>query len=80
MSDNKKFYAAVSRMIRAAYRRAESADPEDFHILKDFPELCRLCEESTVNSLRSKGYTWEHIGQAFGLSRQAAFNRWGRNQ
>lgn len=77
MSDNKDFYKAVERMIKAAYRRASDADPEDFHILGDLPLLCREEECKTVKSLRIKGYSWSHIGSSFGLSKQAAFKRWG---
>lgn len=78
MSDNRQFYAAVNRMIRAAYKRVAESDPEDFFSLGDLAAQCRHYETLAVKALRAKGYTWEHIGSGFCLSRQAAFKRWGR--
>lgn len=78
MSDNKDFYQAIRRMLKAAYKRTASADPEEFAALGDLPGLCQALEAQTVQTMRAAGYTWEHIGSAFGLTKQAAFKRWGR--
>lgn len=79
MTDNRDFYKAVQRMIRAAYRRASNSDPEDFSVLGDLSSFCRQAESDAVKSLRVKGYSWSHIGSAFGISKQAAFKRWGQD-
>lgn len=78
MGENKLFYAAVYRMTKAAYKRASAGDPEELKEFGDFFTFVREIERQTIQHYRSQGYTWEHIGSAFGLSRQAAFNRWGR--
>lgn len=78
MKDNREFFGAVQRMVRAAYRRAAETDPEEFAALAGLPTLCADLEAQAVHALRAQGYTWEHIGRAFKMTKQAAFNRWGR--
>lgn len=78
MSDNAEFYGAIKRMIRAAYKRTAAGDPEEFAALGDLPGLCTALEAQAVQSMREAGYTWEHIGSAFKMTKQAAFQRWGR--
>lgn len=78
MSDNKEFYDAIKRMIRAAYKRTGTGDPEEFAALGDLPGFCAALEAQTVQTMRAQGYTWEHIGSAFKMTKQAAFKRWGR--
>lgn len=77
MGDNERFYAAVRRMVRAAYKRAASGDPEELADLGDLTTFCANLERACIKLFREEGYTWEHIGSVYGLSRQAAFNRWG---
>lgn len=67
----------LARMIRAAGRRVANADEHEL------VELVRLRDEldqaikTAVNGQRCSGRSWEYIGMAFGITRQAAFNRYG---
>jgi hypothetical protein len=81
MGDNESFYKAVRRMISAAFRRAGEGDPEiEFRDLGDLSRFVRDLEAQAVKVYRVKGCTWEQIGASFGLSRQAAYQRWGKVQ
>jgi len=69
----------LSRMIRAAGRRVAEADE---HELAQLVALRDRLEESikfAIQGQRSCGRSWAHIGQALGLSRQGAFQRYGES-
>lgn len=79
MDDNRRFCDAVRRMIRAAYKRMEGEDPEElgFSGLSSLVSFCSFCEAECIRKLRASGYTWDHIANVYGITRQAAFQRWG---
>ena len=67
----------LRRMIRAAGRRVANADE---HELADLVSLRDQLDQSIKHAIqgqRSAGRSWAHIGQALGLSRQGAFQRYG---
>ena len=67
----------LARVIRAAGRRVAEADE---HELAQLVQLRGQLEESikvAIQGQRSSGRSWAHIGQALGLSRQGAFQRYG---
>lgn len=69
----------LARMIRAAGRRVAESDE---HELVQLVLLRNLLEESikfAIQGQRSCGRSWEHIGQALGISRQGAFKRYGES-
>jgi hypothetical protein len=68
--------AGVKRQIKALETRAAIEDP---WVAADMAELASELGEAvdrTVGRLRAAGFTWQDIGFQFGVSKQAAFNRW----
>jgi len=64
----------LSRMIRAAGRRVGNADEHELAGLRDqLDQAIRFA----IMGQRSSGHSWSHIGQALGLTRQGAFQRYG---
>lgn len=67
----------IARMIAAAGRRAAGLDPDQLARLQ---RLHRAVDDATavaVAGQRSAGITWESIGEALGVTKQAALMRWG---
>lgn len=68
----------LSRMIRAAGRRVADADEFELahlvHLRNEFDQAI----ETAIHGQRSSGRSWEHIGLALGISRQGAFQRYGK--
>ncbi len=68
----------LSRMIRAAGRRVADADEFELsHLVHLRGELDQAIE-TAIHGQRSIGRSWEHIGLALGISRQGAFQRYGK--
>lgn len=76
--DTSAYLAMLRRMIRASGRRfAGQADPEDLATLLALHHDLDAAAREAVAALRGDGFTWESIGQALGVTRQAALMRWG---
>jgi hypothetical protein len=67
----------VSRMIRAAGRRVADADEHELAQLVGLRDQLEQSIKFAIQGQRSSGRSWSHIGQALGLSRQGAFQRYG---
>ena len=76
--DHSEYFGMVSRVLRAAGRRAGRADPEDLAELVALREDLDLAVDMAVAGLRDTGYSWAQIGAALGITRQSAQERWGR--
>lgn len=79
MVETKDFKDAF-RMIRAAGRRVAGADEFELahlvHLRSEFDQAI----ETAIHGQRSIGRSWEHIGLALGISRQGAFQRYGKTE
>lgn len=64
------------RIIRAAGRRVGHADIEDLAVLISIGQELDDAIVVAIRGLRNDGYTWERIGEAFGVTRQAVIMRW----
>lgn len=67
----------VRRMIRAHGRRCAEADPEDLAELVDVGRALDEAVTEAVAGQRANGFSWSQIGAALGISRQAAWVRYG---
>lgn len=68
----------VRRMIRSFARRVGDADPED---LADMIAVQTELDAAITAAVRAQvdgGRSWTEIGEAAGISRQAAYKRWGK--
>ncbi|MCX4470803.1 hypothetical protein OOK41_10870 [Micromonospora sp. NBC_01655] len=74
--ENDQFAAFTRRIIRAHGRRVATGDVE---ALRDLVALSADLDRAigdAVIGLRAFGYSWAEIGSRFGISRQAAQQRW----
>lgn len=76
-TETSDYLVALRRMVRAAGRRVGHADPEDLAVLADIAATLDEAMVAAVAGLRAGGFTWESIGQALGVTRQAALMRFG---
>ncbi len=72
------YLKACRRMLRAAGRRVGRADPEDLRMLAELRAELDQAMLVAVTGLRRDGFTWESIGEALGVTRQAAIMRWAK--
>lgn len=71
--------SAAARMLRALSRRAEAGDVQALVCLRDLDRTMGLEQLRAAHGLNVQhGYSWAEIGLACGISRQAAFQRWGK--
>ena len=76
--DNREFAAFSRRIMRAYARRVATADPAAL------VELVRLRADvddaiaAAVEGLRAEGFSWAEIGRELRMTRQAAYQRFGR--
>ncbi len=68
----------LRRMIRAAGRRVALGDAEDLAELVALREALDAAIAEGVEGVRATGYSWGDIGQALGISRQSAHERFSR--
>ena len=62
----------IGRMIRAAGHRVGGYDPDQLVRLAAIREVLDAAIVDAVTGQRSQGITWQSIGDALGITRQAA--------
>lgn len=75
--ENSEFRGFVRRAIRALGARVASSDPD---ALVDLVSLRGEVDDAigvAVLGLRDAGYSWTAIATPLGMTKQAAFKRWG---
>lgn len=75
--DNQQYRAMLGRLISAYGRRGAEGDSTD---LTEIAELGGLVTEAlgvAVAGQRAAGASWSYIGEALGISKQAASARFG---
>ncbi len=76
--EDDEFGKFALRIIRAYGRRAATADPDVLADLNHLHDEIEKAMDDAVAELRRQGVTWALIGEELGVTRQAAFLRWGR--
>lgn len=74
------FVAMVGRLIRRAGQRVGDADEHELAALLGLEKTLDAAIQTAVTGQRSIGRSWAHIGNAAGMKRQSAFERWGGNE
>lgn len=75
---DRQYRAMLGRMMRAYERRVGTATMEELTDLVELrTELDAITKRAIGELRRSGSYTWEEIGTALGVSRQAAQQRYG---
>ena len=77
--------AAFRRELRALVAYAgnsenKHSDPESFALVVRLLDEAQLGLYDAAEHLNEQGFSWEAIGQALGISRQAAYKRFVRNR
>ena len=68
------YFAMVRRIIRAAGRRA-AADENGLEFLAGMETELDNAIRQAVAGCRADGYSWAEVGRIFGITRQAAWER-----
>lgn len=71
---------AQARLLIEATERNDAVPAEltSVRIARDLDALSETALRVSIQRARSAGHTWQQIGDLLGVSRQAAFQRYGR--
>ena len=75
--ENEEYAAFARRVLRAYARRVATADVEALTLMTDLADEIDSAISQAVTGLRGFGYSWAEIGSRLGITRQAAWQRWG---
>lgn len=73
-----EYLKAAARFIRAAGRRVAEADEIELAELLKLQAVYDEAVQTAVDGIRERGMSWQYIASATGTTRQAAYQRWGR--
>lgn len=73
-----EYLGMLTRMMRAAVPRVAEADEVELAQLVKLRDTLDEVIAEAVHGQRSCGRSWAYIGDALGISRQAAYDRWGK--
>jgi hypothetical protein len=71
------YVALVRRLVRRAGQRVADSDEHELRALMALQETLDEALQVAVDGQRSIGRSWAYIGDAAGMKRQSAFERWG---
>lgn len=72
------YLKAAARFIRAAGKRVAAADEIELGELLALQAVLDEALQTAVDGQRAQGHSWAYIATATGATRQAAYQRWGR--
>ncbi len=75
--ENDAYAGFARRVVRAYSRRVASGDVEALTDLVALSTQLDTAIHQAVIGLRGFGYSWTEIARRLGITRQAAFQRWG---
>ena len=76
--ENDEYAAFARRVLRAYARRVADGDVEALTLMLGLSAEIDDAISQAVTGLREFGYSWAEIGSRLGITRQAAWQRWGR--
>jgi hypothetical protein len=76
--ENGEYAAFARRVLRAYARRVADGDVEALTLMLGLSAEIDIAISQAVSGLRGFGYSWAEIGSRLGITRQAAWRRWGR--
>ncbi len=74
------YLGAARRFIRAAGRRVGECDEHELAELVGLRQALDEAEAVAVAGQRAYGKSWAAIGRALGITREAAFQRYGKTK
>ena len=76
--DTMSYLGAAARFIRAAGVRVADADEFELAELVALRDVLETAIRDGIAGQRARGRSWQHIGDALGITRQSAQERYGR--
>ena len=77
VTENDEYAAFARRILKACARRIAAGDIESLGLMAELADAVDSSIRDAVTGLREHGYSWTDIGSRFGVTRQAAQQRWG---
>lgn len=74
-----EYAGMLKRMTRRYGQRVADADPEDLAEMAEVLETFLDAVQVAVDGQRAAGASWADVGRAFGITRQSAQERFGKN-
>lgn len=78
ISDHAKYLGMCRRVLRALARRVGDSDPEDLALMLQLRDTLDDTIAQAVQAQREAGFTWAQIAAPCGVTRQAAYQQWGK--
>jgi hypothetical protein len=75
--ENDEYAAFARRVLRAYARRVADGDIEALTLMVILADDLDDATRQAIDGLRESGYSWAEIGSRLGITRQAAWQRWG---
>ena len=75
--ENDEYAAFARRVLRAYARRIADGDIEALTLMVILADDLDDATRQAIDGLRESGYSWAEIGSRLGITRQAAWQRWG---
>jgi hypothetical protein len=75
--ENDEYAAFARRVLCACARRVADGDAEALTLMTDLASEIDTAIGQAITGLRVSGYSWAEIGSRLGITRQAAWQRWG---
>ncbi len=76
--ETSSYIAFARRIIRGAGKRVATADDWELGELLSLRDEVEDAIQRAVDGLRAQGHSWQYIGDALGIKRQSAYERYGR--
>jgi len=77
-TDTADYFHMLRRMVKAAGERLAYADPVDLAELVGIEADVHEAVRRAIAGMRGTGFSWREIGEALGVTGQAAYMRYGR--
>ena len=75
--ENDEYAALARRVLRAYSRRVALGDIEALTLMVILADDLDDATRQAIDGLRALGYSWAETGSRLGITRQAAWQRWG---
>lgn len=73
-----EYAGMLSRMVRAYARRVGDGDPVDLKRMAELADQLDQALDVAARAQHDEGFSWGEIADALGITRQAAWQRFGR--
>jgi hypothetical protein len=74
--DTEAYLTMLERLLAAAHRRVGQSDVDELRVLARLSRSIEDLQTEAVRRLRAESVTWDDIGTATGVTRQAALMKW----